>query len=310
VRRSRTATIDAPAKVNLFLRILDRRADGYHEIETVFQLIDLADTVRVRVDPSFEGVSLTVRGPDLGPVEENLAYRAAVLFRRAFGMGDGIHIELSKRIPAGGGLGGGSSDAAAVLLLLRELTTRGDELREVAEELGSDVPFFLCGSTRALGRGRGELLTPLEPLPEAALVVALPPVHVSTASAYGHLSDVRGRPSSRMVDVPRTFEGATARASPVGWLEVAELATNDFQALVSAGHTEVEQSLSALRERGASLAMLSGSGAACFGVFPTKVRAEQVAAELTAALGWPFVASRTLSKPPRPSVLASEGGER
>jgi 4-diphosphocytidyl-2-C-methyl-D-erythritol kinase len=296
------ATLQAPAKVNLFLRVLSRRSDGYHDIETVFQLIAISDTVRVALDPSLEGVTLSVRGPDLGPEDENLAYRAAVAFREAFGVDDGVDIELTKTIPAGGGLGGGSSDAGAVLLLLRDLTGRGDRLRELAADLGSDVPFFVSGSARARAIGRGEVLTPLEPLPEMPIVVAMPPVHVSTAWAYGQVSARLARATDSEQGIVGSNGSERMLAPPGDWTTVAEAATNDFQALVAEAHPEVARSLDALRDRGAALSLLSGSGAACFGLFDTEARARSVAKELTATLGWPFAASRTLSAPPESSA--------
>jgi 4-diphosphocytidyl-2-C-methyl-D-erythritol kinase len=150
VTRGRSASLEAPGKVNLVLRVLGRRSDGYHEIATLFQAIDLCDNVRVSVDPDASGVDLALEGPDLGPLEENLAYRAAERFCDRYGVEAGVRIELLKRIPAGGGLGGGSSDAAAVLRLLSALTGHGEGLQALAADLGSDVPFFVAGS--ATGR--------------------------------------------------------------------------------------------------------------------------------------------------------------
>jgi 4-diphosphocytidyl-2-C-methyl-D-erythritol kinase len=178
--------ISAPAKVNLSLRVLGRRPDGFHEIRTLFQALDLGD--ELRVSRGARGISLEVRGPDLGPTEENLAYRAAEIFLEAFGETQGVHIELTKWIPAGAGMGGGSSDAAAVLRALSWLSPfppPPGELMRLGAKLGSDVPFFLGASPLAKGTGRGENLTPYRALPAADLVLALPGVHMSTAEAYG-----------------------------------------------------------------------------------------------------------------------------
>ena len=161
---SRAIALDAPGKVNLVLRVLHRRPDGYRELETVFQMVSLADRVELTLSEGPGAVTLSVDGPDLGPVESNLAWRAAEEFRLAAGLDAGVHIALTKKIPAGAGLGGGSSDAAAVLRGLARLTGFDDPLRlhGIARSLGADVPFFLGPAPIALGRGRGDELTPLQ----------------------------------------------------------------------------------------------------------------------------------------------------
>ena len=147
----------APAKINLFLRVLHRRADGYRELETLFQAVSLCDRIWVHIEPAdSSAVHLNVAGADLGPGHDNLAWRAAQSFLSYFGMSARVEIDLEKHIPAGAGLGGGSSDAAAVLRCMAALTGVSDDnvLRRVANDLGSDVPFFL-GAPLALGRGGG-----------------------------------------------------------------------------------------------------------------------------------------------------------
>jgi 4-diphosphocytidyl-2-C-methyl-D-erythritol kinase len=313
--------IEAPAKINLLLRVLHRRLDGYRELETVFQAISLGDTVEVALDraAASAGVTLEVHGADVGPTAENLAYRAAVAFRDATHLPGAIHIDLVKRIPAGAGLGGGSSDAAAVLRCLArilEATASDGEsgargavaaaddgsgrvdattLHRIGAGLGSDVPFFLCGSPLALARGRGEELTPLPPLPEAALVLALPPVHVSTAGAYRALSDHRDEGASGAGGTGLRPRPDAALRIP-GWSTLESLAENDFEAVVVRAHPEIARSLEALRAEGARVALLSGSGGASFGLFPSPEEAEAAAARLEARLGWPFLAVRTLER--------------
>jgi 4-diphosphocytidyl-2-C-methyl-D-erythritol kinase len=302
------ASIEAPAKVNLFLRVLHRREDGYRELETLFQMLALADEVRIDFDPAgvTGGVTLEVDGPDLGRAEDNLAVRAARAFLAASATSGSVHLRLVKHIPAGGGLGGGSSDAAAVLRLLSEITTGlatnglrtgrvpGEaELHRLAVGLGSDVPFFLGASPLALGRGRGELLSSLPPLPSVAVVLALPPVHVSTAEAYSALASSRSN-------------GWEAEARPdeivaeLDWARVATLAENDFEPIAAARHRLIARSLEGLRDAGALAALLSGSGGASFGIFPSPNEAAAAAAELEAEFGWPFVATATLTLPPQP----------
>jgi len=278
-----------PAKVNLFLRVLGERSDGYHEIETIFQAVSLHDDLAMDLVAGGE-VGLDVVGAELGPPTSNLAYLAARAVLDAAGSDMGLHVRLEKRIPAGAGLGGGSSDAAAALRCANTLL--GDpledvELADIAGGLGSDVPFFLGASTLALGRGRGERVEALPPLPDAHLVLVLPPVHVDTGWAYSALAERRlgggeaPRPGSHR-DVPRT------------WGDVAALAVNDFEAVVASTHREVAASLDALRNGGATPALLSGSGSACFGVFADAGSAKRAAELLSRSLPWPSLVARTL----------------
>lgn len=300
MRARRACVVRAPAKVNLYLEVGGRRPDGFHEIDTLFQAVSLWDEVRVERVP--DGVTLAVDGPDLGPTEANLAVRAARAFLGHVGAHGGVRMALTKGIPAGAGLGGGSSDAAAVL---RAMNALWDEalplacLREIGAALGSDVPFFLGESTLARGRGRGEVLEPLPPLPVGDLVLVLPPVHVATAGAYAAL----GRPGgggAKAVQAPFT--------APSRWEQVEALARNDFQEVVAAGHSEVRRSLDALRAAGARPALLSGSGAACFGVFPGEAVARAAAEALGVALGWPARAVRTVPRLPPPEPWEPLGG--
>ncbi|MDZ7779308.1 MAG: 4-(cytidine 5'-diphospho)-2-C-methyl-D-erythritol kinase [Gemmatimonadota bacterium] len=306
--RARTA---APAKVNLFLRVLGKRHDGFHEIRTVFQAIDLVD--EVVVERGGRGVTLDVRGAELGPEEENLAYRAAESFLAHGDDGEGARIELVKRIPAGAGLGGGSSDAAAVLRCLAATTSpapSAGDLARMGAALGSDVPFFLSPGPLALAEGRGDVLVSVPPLPEADLVVALPPVHVATAAAYGALrreawvgddSDTVGDPTLEETD-PTAFGRAGTLDVPRRWEDVASWMANDFQPVVAGMHEAVGHSLAALERAGARATLLSGSGGASFGLFGTRDAAKRVASELTRRLGWRFVATRTLSAWPDVTV--------
>jgi len=289
-----TARVAAPAKVNLRLRVLGRRVDGYHEIDTLFQAIDLADEVSVRLGEP--GIRLQVSGADVGPVTENLAYRAAERFAADFGLVDGVDITLVKHVPAGAGLGGGSSDAAAVLSCLAFLLGVGAHdarLTESAAVLGSDVPFFLGESPLARGRGRGERLDPLRPLPSADLVIVSPPVHVATAGAYAALAAARRG---------GTLEPAGETPMPRGWADVAACAANDFQSIIVGRHPEVGRALGALTSAGATFAMMSGSGSSVFGMFASRDAAARAAGLLTQQLGWPCRAARTLERLPAPAV--------
>ncbi|MCG6956341.1 MAG: 4-(cytidine 5'-diphospho)-2-C-methyl-D-erythritol kinase [Gemmatimonadetes bacterium] len=283
-------TLWAPAKINLFLKVLGARGDGFHEIETIFQAVDLHDLVRLALTTT-GAVEVEVTGADVGPAKANLAYRAASALAKAAGTRLGVHVHLEKRIPAGAGLGGGSSDAAAVLRGLNGILgapLSPQELADIAIDLGSDVPFFLGERTLALGRGRGERLERLPPLPEAHLALVLPPVHVSTAWAYREL-DARRATGGEGPFLEVGTDG------PVDWAEVAAFAANDFEDVVAAAHPEVAESLRVLREAGAAPAMLSGSGAACFGVFADADAAAEAIRMMSQRVTWPIRAARTLT---------------
>lgn len=260
----RSARVRAYAKINLSLRVLGIRPDGYHELRTVFQTIGLADTLDIAYTP---GRGLSIALDDPMALDDNLVTRAARAFAERFRVHGVLKMKLVKRIPSGAGLGGGSSDAAAVLLALPALCGKRSslpELMELGAGLGSDVPFFLAGGA-ALGIGRGEELYPLpEPKPLPVLVVA-PHVHVSTPEAYRLLE----RPAlTSLAEPPKlnTFQSFV-------WDEdLVSGSGNDFETAVFRLHPELERWLRKLERSGAHVARLSGSGAALFGVFPNQAR--------------------------------------
>ncbi len=184
---SKTVTLTAPAKINLFLEVLGKRPDGYHELETVMQQIDLADTLTL--EETDDGIELTCTGQDIPCDETNLVWKAARIFQRQVAVDTGVRVHLTKRIPVAAGLGGGSSDAAAMLKGMNALWEAGlsePSLMDMAAELGSDVPFFIKGGT-ALCRGRGEIVTPLAVRHRFFYVLLYPGIKVSTAEVYGKL---------------------------------------------------------------------------------------------------------------------------
>ncbi|MBW3553931.1 MAG: 4-(cytidine 5'-diphospho)-2-C-methyl-D-erythritol kinase [Gemmatimonadetes bacterium] len=254
----------APAKVNLRLRVHERQPSGYHRVETLFCALELSDEITIDVAEG-GNVLLEVDGPDLGPAEENLAVRAARGFLERAGVAREVAIRLRKRVPVGGGLGGGSSDAAAVLRTLDRLfpgAVHGAMLRDLAAALGSDVPFFLAGDLLAAGSGRGDILTSLPPLPSMPILLALPPFPVATGAAYRWLDEDRA--GGDRTAVSGDGEGASA---PGSWAEAARQAVNDFEAPVFRRYPELRVIRDSLREAGASLALLSGTGSTVFGVF-------------------------------------------
>ena len=198
---TQTISLMAPAKINLSLRILGKRADGFHELETLMVPIGLADAVEVSHGTG-HGITLTCNDPELPTGAENLCVKAAEAFRAATGLDHGIAITLMKRIPHGAGLGGGSSDAAAVLKGLNELFDHPlvvEELHQIAATLGSDIPFFL-GSGPAWCRGRGEILETASAIPQRRLLLIKPPFPVPTAWAYKKYAELKE--SGKLPDQP------------------------------------------------------------------------------------------------------------
>ncbi|HET7633006.1 MAG TPA: 4-(cytidine 5'-diphospho)-2-C-methyl-D-erythritol kinase [Gemmatimonadaceae bacterium] len=267
---ARAGRTSAQAKVNLLLRVLGREASGYHQIETVFQRLDLADDVTVRT--GVDGRSIVCTGdviPDagLGPPEQNLAYRAAVAYQQATGWPGGFAIEVTKRIPVGGGLGGGSADAGAVLRILEMLAPRpmGIRVLELAARLGADVPFMATETPVAWAWGRGERMLGLVPLPRRRVQLLVPSFGVSTADAYRWLTESRA---------PYEPVGSLLPAAALSsWNEVEEVAGNEFEGVVEARHPEIAAWRRALEKAGARIALLAGSGSTVFGVYDEGARA-------------------------------------
>ena len=255
------ARVEAQAKINLALRILAQEQSGYHQLETLFARIDLSDTVEVALDTN--GRAIVVEGAEVGPPEQNLAYRAAVAFLETTRWATGFRIRLVKRIPVGGGLGGGSADAGAVLRILNSLAHHPlspAALLTVAVRLGADVPFLAFEAPVALAWGRGERMLALPPLPSRELLLVVPPFGVNTAAAFGWVAAGR---HGQMISAPAPLEvDDLAR-----WDRIAPLAANDFEAVVVAHHPAIGSCLDALRAAGAAIARLSGSGSTVFGVF-------------------------------------------
>lgn len=264
----RTARVGAQAKVNLTLVVGPKDDTGYHRIFTLFQRLELADQVVVRVD--VPGRSLDCAGPrlpagGLGPVERNLAYRAAQAYAARAGWPSGFAIELTKHIPAGGGLGGGSADAGAVLRALDALAPSPmgpDALADLAFALGADVPFLTSTLALAGATGRGEQLYPEDPLPVRAVALVMPQFAVNTAEAYRWIDDAR---SSREADAGAWAEEDEMDAD--SWDSIVHGSTNSFEPVVERRHPELAEYRRRLGAAGALLARLSGSGSTVFGLF-------------------------------------------
>jgi 4-diphosphocytidyl-2-C-methyl-D-erythritol kinase len=271
------------------LRVLGVRADGYHELRTVFQSIELHDTLVCAERPG--PFTLKCRTPGVPLDASNLVWKAAAALWTALGRAGEIRdvtIAIDKKIPVEAGLGGGSADAAAALVGLARLWGGAPLtlLREVGGGIGADVPFFLSGGT-ALGLGRGEEIYPLVDLPPHFVVIVRPPFGVSTAEAYGWYDEDR---ASGQRDENREFQQL-----PVPWPTRAAQMINDLEPPVVRRHPEIAAIKQQLRELGATAAAMSGSGSAVFGLFRSRAVAERAVKPLTAN-GARALVTRTLSR--------------
>lgn len=263
-------TIEARAKINLALDVLHKRDDGYHEVQMVMQTIALADRISLNEADQGISVSTNIAGLDCGP--SNLAFRAAALLRDKYNVDRGVNIILDKKIPMAAGLAGGSADAAAVLKGLNELWNLGiniDELKILGATLGSDVPFCLTGGTM-LATGRGERLDKLPPLPHCWVVLAKPPISLSTAWVYGRYNpgnvsfhpDIKG-----MLDclAKQNLQGVAARLG------------NVLESVSTAAYPIIAELKKWMQEYGAMASLMSGSGPTVFALAAQEGTARRIA---------------------------------
>jgi len=273
----------APAKINLFLHVTGRRADGYHELQTAFQFLDLADSLEI--EPLAGPQILRAGGPAGVPEAADLTVRAARALQQAAGSRRGARIRASKRIPAGGGLGGGSSDAATVLVALNALWGCGlstAELARIGLALGADVPVFVHGRA-AFAEGVGERLQVVD-FPERWALVVHPGVAVSTAEIFS------------APDLTRNTAPMTMRAILAGG------GRNDCEAVARRRFPAIEEAMSWLGRR--ARATLTGTGACLFAIFPEREEAERICAELPSK--WQAFVCRTLNRSPLLERLAGD----
>jgi 4-diphosphocytidyl-2-C-methyl-D-erythritol kinase len=287
---ARPVRVRAHAKINLDLRVLGTRPDGFHELRTVFQALALHDTIECipRVGPF--AIECDTAGVPLD--RSNLVWRAAETLWRSLrrdGPVRDVFVRLHKRIPIQGGLGGGSTDAAATLAALARawrVPIRPGQLVDVAATLGADVPFFLAGGT-ALGLGRGDEIYPLADLPRHWVVLLVPGFGVSSADAYGWYDSERDPARGPIV--------REAQYVPGPWPSRAAQMINDLEAPIARHHPEIEQMKTSLRRAGALAAAMSGSGSTVFGLF--QKRSEAVAAvERLSVSGWRVILTESLGR--------------
>lgn len=269
-------TVLAPAKINLFLHVLGKRDDGYHELLTLFQMVGIYDEISVERVAGEVRLRCDIQGV---AEEENIAFRAAVLLKEACGVNDGAVITLDKAIPMAAGLGGGSSDAAAVLFALNRLWSLGlgrEDLMQLGLRLGSDVPFFLSGPA-AVGRGRGELLEPFPPL-ESWVLLVNPGFAVSTAWVYRNvnLKLTTLRDNTKLPSFLKKGLSAVKLCNE----DLHEHLYNSLEEVTEHYYPEVTEIKNRMLDCGASAALMSGSGPTVFGLFNREVDAQKAAAAL------------------------------
>ncbi len=281
--------LKAHAKINLFLRIVGRRPDGFHDLESVFQSITLHDTLTL--EKATAGIDLVVEGADLPADGRNLVRRAAdLLVERSRGLRPGVRARLIKRIPVGSGLGGASSDAAAALVGLNrlwDLSLSKDEIVELSGRLGSDVPYFLTGGT-ALVTGRGDKVQALPDLTPSPLLIVIPDEPISTASIYAQVS-VPLTPSAKTGSIPRF------RSSLAGGLDEWVRAGNDLEPIARRQCPAIGTIQERLRAAGAYAVAMTGSGSAVFGAF-REIDTRTCAATEMERAGWSTKACSPLSR--------------
>ena len=255
-------TFLAPAKINLFLHITGQRADGYHTLQTVFQLLDFYDTLHIK--PTQNGEIKRINEIDGVPASQDICALAASALQQKTGCKLGVEYMVEKRIPMGGGLGGGSSDAATMLLALNQLwqlNLSRDELMQMGLGLGADVPVFIFGQN-AWAEGVGEILSPID-LPEKYYVVLTPPAHVSTAQVFANSTLTRDTKPLKIADFSRDAN--------------LEIFKNDLEAVVCKEFPAVAATLNWLNQFG--LARMSGSGASVFVAVNSKQSADELLAK-------------------------------
>ena len=287
-RKRLKLSVRAHAKVNLDLRVLGVRPDNYHELRTVFQTIELHDTLVCSERPG--PFTLKCRTPGVPLDASNLVWKAAAALWTALGRAGEIRdavIRIDKKIPIEAGLGGGSADAAAALFALARLWGGGPItlLREVGTAIGADVPFFLSGGT-ALGLGRGEEIYPLVDLPPHFVVIVRPPFGVSTSEAYAWYDEDRAAGLREVRELQQL---------PVPWPTRAAQMINDLEPPVMRRHQEIAGIRAQLREAGAVAAAMSGSGSAVFGLFTSRSVAERAVKPLSRG-GNRALVTRTLTR--------------
>ena len=282
-------SLNAYAKINLALQVVGKRRDGFHEVAMIMQSVSLHDTVTLSLRRT--GISLVCDNPALPCDNSNLAFRAAALLRQECGVAEGVHIELTKRIPMAAGLAGGSSDAAAVLRGLNDLwdlAISPNELEILAARLGSDVPFCLWGGT-TLATGRGEILESLPDFAGYGVVLANPPLQVSTAWVYGNFQPGTLQRSPGIPALRRAIEQKDLQA-------VARQLYNDLESVSVPAHPQIADIKRKLASAGAAGVLMSGSGPTVFALTNDLTSAHQLAGRVSLGSGVSVFIAETVAR--------------
>jgi len=259
-------TVHAPAKINLALKILRKRADGYHDIKSILHKVSLYDTLSLKLSP-LQGITVTADDPSIPTDSRNLAYRAADFLLKQQKITPGISIHIKKRIPAGAGLGGGSSNAAATLTGLNKLlrcNLTETELLSIGVEIGADVPFFIYDKPSALAEGIGEQLSPVTIQVPLWLVIVFPGFSISTKWAYENYRVLTNE--GKNIRILRSFKQLNS---------VLHILINDLENVVTKQYPEIRKIKHTLIQAGACSSLMSGSGSSVFGIFPDEQQAQE-----------------------------------
>lgn len=283
-------TIKGNAKINLTLDVLYKREDGFHQVEMIMQSIDLADVLHLE-ERQTGNISIATTIARLPCDQRNLAYRAAALLKETYQVKNGVHIFLEKNIPVAAGLAGGSADAASVLIGLNQLWQLGlstNELEMLGAKLGSDIPFCIKGGT-VLATGRGELLQPLAEIKPCYIVLAKPPIGVSTAWVY---RQYRGQDVKAHPDTP-SVKSSLEKGDLTG---VAKGLCNVLESVTIPAHPEIKKLKQSMMQHGAMASLMSGSGPTVFGLVEDQAKAEYIAEKLKSQNAADIFVAKTVGK--------------
>lgn len=289
----RSLRLHPPAKINLVLKIFQRLPNGYHALWSVMQTIGVVDDLTIRVTDAFEGIHLTCSDDALAAPVSNVVYRAAELVLQQAGVSMGVALNLTKGIPVAAGLGGGSSDAAATIMGLNHLLGLGwtsSDMAKLGQAVGSDVPFFLEAPT-AIVRGWGERVMPHVLEDVRWIVLVNPGFPISTGQAYRRLE----RSRRTVLSLPDTLL-ALERASSLSWHQLSACLENDFETILFSDYPVLANIKRTLMQAGAEGALVSGSGATVFGVFPDRHSAVQARDEFAGTPGYRLLVGPSLQR--------------
>ena len=291
--------IKSPAKLNLYLRVSKKRLNGYHEIRTLFERINLCDEIRLRLNNSSK-INVQCNYPGVPYNRDNLAFRAAELLKKDFSVSSGVDITIKKHIPVGSGLGGGSSNAASTLIGLNRLWRLGlrkGELLRYAKKIGSDVPFFILNYSFALGRGRGDTLKPIDGIKKKLWhILVVPDIEISTQEIYrkwdkyrAYLKKIKRLPV-RLNDEINVLVKAIKN---IDTKILGEKFSNDLEYLTARTTNRIGQIKKSIKRAGVKVISMSGSGPAIFGILTSRKEAYAVKERLSIQNGWQVFVVKT-----------------